>query len=123
MKITKSLALLMALLMLVSMVACTTPTPETPDDQEQPGDQPGDDKPGDDKPGDDKPEEDPFPGYEAITIAEALELCGETGNVTTERYYIIATVKTIVNAAYGHYDAMHKKRAEEVVHEQPNRKG
>ena len=36
-----------------------------------------------------------------ITIAEALELCGEEGNVTEERYYIRATVKTIVNANYG----------------------
>ena len=102
MKITKILALLLALLMIVSMVACTTPTPETPDDQEQPGDDPTD-QPGDnpdDNPGE-QPDADPFPGYEAITIAEALELCGESGNITTERYYIIATVKTIVNAAYG----------------------
>ena len=36
-----------------------------------------------------------------ITIAEALELCGEEGNITEERYYIRATVKTIVNANYG----------------------
>ena len=39
--------------------------------------------------------------YTTITIAEALTLCGESGNVTTERYYIRATVKTISNAAYG----------------------
>lgn len=39
--------------------------------------------------------------YTTITIAEALTLCGENGNVTTERYYIRATVKTISNAAYG----------------------
>ena len=30
-----------------------------------------------------------------------MELCGEEGNVTTERYYIRATVVSIVNAAYG----------------------
>ena len=36
-----------------------------------------------------------------ITIAEALELCGDEGNVTTERYYIRAKVESITNAAYG----------------------
>ena len=41
------------------------------------------------------------PEYDTITIAEALELCGEPGNVTSERYYIRATVKTIKNAQYG----------------------
>ena len=46
----------------------------------------------------DSPEE---PEYDTITIAEALELCGEPGNVTTERYYIRATVKTVKNAQYG----------------------
>ncbi len=44
------------------------------------------------------PEEDEI---KVITIAEALELCGEEGNITEERYYIRATVKTIVNATYG----------------------
>ena len=36
-----------------------------------------------------------------ITIAEALELCGEDGNVTEARYYIRATVKSITDARYG----------------------
>ena len=36
-----------------------------------------------------------------ITIAEALELCGEPGNLTTERYYIRGTVKSVTNPAYG----------------------
>ena len=39
--------------------------------------------------------------YPVITIAEALELCGEPGNVTTERYYIRAIVDSILNPAYG----------------------
>ena len=39
--------------------------------------------------------------YEVITIAEALELCGESGNVTTERYYIRGTIVSIDNANYG----------------------
>jgi len=30
--------------------------------------------------------------YQTITIAQALELCGEPGNVTTESYYIRAIV-------------------------------
>ena len=92
MKLTKILSLLLALLMLVSMVACTPETPETPDDEK-----PGVDQPGDEKPDDEKPEDQ----YETITIAQALELCGEVGNITSERYYIRAKIKTIVNAAYG----------------------
>lgn len=39
--------------------------------------------------------------YETITIAEALELCGESGNVTEDRYYIRAIVKSITNPQYG----------------------
>ena len=99
MKSTKILCLLLALLMLISMVACTPQDqPENPDNnQQQPGDQP-EDQPGDTP--DDQPD-DPTPEYETITIAQALELCGEVGNVTTERYYIRATIKTITNAAYG----------------------
>ncbi len=41
------------------------------------------------------------PTYETITIAEALEICGEPGNITTERYYIRATVKSITQPEYG----------------------
>ena len=41
------------------------------------------------------------PQYDVITIARALELCGEEGNVTTERYYIRASVESITNPAYG----------------------
>ncbi len=36
-----------------------------------------------------------------ITIAQALELCGEPGNVTTERYYIRAKVVSVTNPTYG----------------------
>lgn len=39
--------------------------------------------------------------YDVITIEKALELCGEPGNLTTERYYIIATVESVDNAQYG----------------------
>ena len=36
-----------------------------------------------------------------ITIAEALELCGEEGNITADRYYIRATIKSVTNAEFG----------------------
>jgi len=50
----------------------------------------------------DTPAETPeAPEYETITIARALELCGEPGDITTERYYIRAIVKTVKNAQYG----------------------
>ena len=39
--------------------------------------------------------------YDVISFERALELCGEPGNLTTERYYIIGTIKTITNAQYG----------------------
>ena len=43
------------------------------------------------------------PGEEdgVITIARALELCGEPGNITKERYYLRGTVVSIDNASYG----------------------
>ncbi len=39
--------------------------------------------------------------YEIITVAKALELCGEPGNITTERYYIRVVVDSVLNANYG----------------------
>ena len=39
--------------------------------------------------------------YDVITVSRALELCGESGNVTEERYYVIATIKSIDNSIYG----------------------
>lgn len=41
------------------------------------------------------------PQYDVISIERALELCGAEGNVTTERYYIRATIESITNPAYG----------------------
>ena len=101
MKITKLLSLLLALLMLIGMVACTPETPEVPDDSEQQPDTPGTDENPGENPGENPDDEDPFAEYETITIARALELCGEAGNITTERYYIVATIKSVTNAAYG----------------------
>ena len=81
-RMTKLTALVLSLLMLaaslVGMVACdkgedTTTT--TPDPQP--------------------------PTYTVITIAQAIELCGEEGNITKERYYIRGTIDTVTNAQYG----------------------
>lgn len=56
----------------------------------------------DDNDSTDDGEDKPFgEGYETITVAQALELCGESGNVTTEEYYIIATIDTVSNVTYG----------------------
>ena len=41
------------------------------------------------------------PRYQLISIEKALELCGEAGNITSEKYYIRATVESITNPAYG----------------------
>ena len=43
----------------------------------------------------------PSDEIKVITIAEALKLCGEPGNLTTERYYLRGTVVSIDNASYG----------------------
>ena len=94
----KLLALLLALVMTLScLVSCDAvdqinkllhgddPKPETELDND----------------GNEENKNDDTPTYTTITIAEALELCGESGNVTTERYYIRATVKSIDNANFG----------------------
>lgn len=39
--------------------------------------------------------------YQIISIAKALELCGESGNVTTERYYVRGTVVSVDKPQYG----------------------
>ena len=88
MKFTKIVALLLTLLMLISMIACnnTPPVNNGNENENEEGTEGG---------------ENNTPEYETITIAKALELCGEPGNLTTERYYIRATIKTITNVAYG----------------------
>lgn len=47
------------------------------------------------------PTETPGEEIKVITIAEALELCGNEGNITEERYYIRGTVEKMINATYG----------------------
>ena len=80
----KKLSLLLLVLMLtLALSACFPTAPDTT------------------PPDNDPPVTDPWASYETITIAQALELCGESGNITTERYYIRAKVDTILNPAYG----------------------
>lgn len=111
MKLTKLMALLLAISMTTIFAACSTdaqndvttttkqdavttttttqtttttlPTPDTNEPETKPD------------------TNEPTVQYETITIAEALELCGEPGNITSDRYYIRATIKSIDNAQYG----------------------
>ena len=91
----KLIALLLAAVLVLGLCACVaepapTTAPTTPSTPTDPTDPPV------------PPEELPWEEqYEIITIAEALELCGEEGNLTTERYYLVGTVVTIKNANYG----------------------
>lgn len=40
-------------------------------------------------------------GYDVITIEQALEIARVTGEVASDRYYILATVATVTNGKYG----------------------
>ncbi len=53
---------------------------------------------GNDDKNNDKPSEDK---YDIITIEEALQLCGEPGNLTAERYYLKGTIVSVDNPQYG----------------------
>lgn len=78
----KTLALLLAMVLMLSCFAGCASEPEKnePDNNEQ---------------GNSAPQ------YDVISIEKALELCGEAGNVTTEKYYIRGTVESITNPTYG----------------------
>ncbi len=108
----KILALLLALVMVLSfLVACDGDDKKTDNTNDNVSDNTGNDT-NDDATNDgnddgnnddeeDNTNDDQQNQYPTITIAEALELCGETGNITEERYYIRATVKSIDNANFG----------------------
>ena len=120
MKISRILSLLLVLLMIVSAVACgiveetTTEEPtnapteeptnepsETPSEAptETPSEEPSEEPT--EEPTEESESTTPAPEYDFITIAEAIELCGEPGDITSERYYIRATIKTVTNPTYG----------------------
>ena len=88
MKILRLLLLLMlvAAICLGTLVACNKPD-DNNNDNNPPADDPGD--------------KDPWAEYDIITISKALELCGEPGNLTEERYYIRGTITSVDNASYG----------------------
>ncbi len=83
------------------------PTTDAPTTDEPTTDAPTTDEPTTDEPTTEEPSteevttEAPEDEIKIITIAQALELCGEEGNITSERYYIRATIESITNAAYG----------------------
>ena len=116
----RALASLLALLMLLScgLMACdkgntpddttdtttedTTKAPDTEAPTEEDTEAPTEETT--EAPTEDETEADtdePAPEIKVITIAEALELCGEPGNITTERYYIRGIIQTIKNGSYG----------------------
>ena len=77
----KFLALLLTLVLALSCFTGCAKAPETDEPNNEPGNS--------------------TPQYEVISIEKALELCGEEGNVTTERYYIRGTIESITNPTYG----------------------
>ncbi|MBE6960065.1 MAG: hypothetical protein E7448_05010 [Ruminococcaceae bacterium] len=79
----KLLILLLALVMVLGLMAACDQAPSTNAPDTTPSSTPTE------------------PQYEVITIAQALELCGEPGNKTEERYYIRGTIVSIDNANYG----------------------
>ena len=121
----KILALLLCLVMLVSVFAgCsnetpgttgttepgnTTTAPSNPTDATNPSTAPSDptdvtDPSNPSAPSDPTDPSTPSGGTDeikVITIAEALVLCGEPGNITTERYYIRGIIDSISNPTYG----------------------
>ncbi len=93
--LTRVLVLLLALMMVTGTFAgCIVKIPDNPlDDPKEPGNE-NPEGPGNENPG--------KPKYDLITVARALELCGEeAGEPTAERYYIKATVVSIDNPTYG----------------------
>ena len=105
------MAALMAMLMLLSvgLVACDK-TPDTNEDTtasttdaptEETTETPSEETTEENTTEDETQGNEPEVEITVITIAEALELCGEPGNITTERYYIRGIIQTIKNGSYG----------------------
>ena len=101
MKTLRTIALLVALLTLFSFVACDFNSDEK-DPTEKATEAPTEIPTTADTEEPTHAETDGGDEYTTITVAEALALCGEQpGDATTERYYIRATVKTVLNPQYG----------------------
>jgi DNA/RNA endonuclease YhcR with UshA esterase domain len=108
----RAAALLLALLMVLSLCACAAEeTPKQTEDTNStkpstsvtdPSNDPTTPSNDPSAPSDDpSTPSQPSDEINVITIAEALELCGESGNVTTERYYLRGVIVAIKNANYG----------------------
>ena len=98
---TKLLSVLLALVLMLSAVSvlasCNRDDTPPQDNNNPPASDPSDKDPdGGDEKGDEWSD-----NYEIITIAEALEKCGEPGNTTVERYYICGTVTEMKNVNFG----------------------
>lgn len=85
----KYLALFLALVLALGCFAGCTETENNPDASEPSSSTPS------------TPSTPGTPEYEVISITRALELCGEPGTITTEKYYVRGTVETVKNPAYG----------------------
>ena len=80
----------------------TTPEDTTPEDTTPEDTTPEDTTPEDTTPEDTTPEDKPTPDdIVVITIAEAIALCHADGYISSVRYEIRATIKTVTNAQYG----------------------
>ena len=110
------MAALMAMLLLLSagLVACdktpdtnedttasTTDAPSEETTEEDTAEEETTEAPTEESTEDETQGNEPEVEIKVITIAEALELCGEPGNITTERYYIRGIIQTIKNGSYG----------------------
>ena len=127
-KLIRSLALLVALLLLTSFALCSCDAAsgvidnikdlllgETPDNEEEENEieeeeqDPNEDTPPEtdqtpddgEEPDDGDNDEDGWPELHIITIAEAIEIAAQYTSPTTERYYIRGIIETVTNAAYG----------------------
>ena len=100
----KTLALILALVMLVGAFAGCASAPETPaaspDNTPETPDTPDTPK-NPDEPETPADPADPWEKYEVKTVAELKALPVAVGVTTTEEYYIIAEVEAVTNATYG----------------------
>ena len=83
------------------------PTTEAPTTEEPTTEEPTTEEPTTEEPTTEEPTtdngDDPWAEYQTISIAEALEICDRysSGSASTERYYIVGTIKTISRAEFG----------------------
>lgn len=99
MKMFRALALILAMVTVLSLTSCFYVEKFLPGEAETEGSDNNDQTPGNNNNNNNNNNQ--KPEYNVITIAEALELCGVEGNLTEERYYIRGIITKVTNAAYG----------------------